>query len=164
MVASVRGTNEVPGEGRVRTYQGSDRQAGVVHVIDSGVIDHADFTDGGAAVGTVDILPAIPANSIVLGAQVDVIEAFAGEAAAVIQVGYASGDLDAVSPNTDPDLANLTASHILCGFNPVDLGNGDSAIEAPTTVRVTITTTDDWTHVTAGKIRVRVMYLHLPQD
>ena len=124
---------------------------GNIQSVKSAVLDHAAFTDGGAAVGTISMGAAIPANAVVLGYHVEVTEAFAGDVSADLELGDGS-DPDRWGSADDPSVFAIAA----------DLGSFLGAAAAFTAVAntptVTITTNADWTSVTAGKCFITVYY------
>ena len=115
----------------------------------------ADFTDGGAADGHVDLAEQIPAGAIVFGAELDVTTAFAGGTTPTGKVGS----------NTSPD--QFSANNAMAVDAIAKVGSeapdapGNAYVSSATTVRVTITDSADFTTLTAGQMTVTVPYLKL---
>ncbi len=117
-----------------------------IEVYSTGVLDHADFTDGGAAVGTIDPSLTIPEGFKLLGRMLKVTEGFAGDTTAIIEVGF-SGDVDGLGPATDQSV--LAADELYA-----DTFQGASVMAADTDVLVQVTGASDWGNITAGKVEV----------
>lgn len=129
----------------------SEAEIGVIEE----VVDHADFTDGGGAAGTINLTAQMPAGAIPLGCKFVVSEGFAGDTTAVVQAGV-SGDADRFTLNTDQSvLAVATVGSVPA----TDCCDGMNAAQ---TIVVTVTGASDWGNITAGTMRVIVYYLLTP--
>lgn len=119
----------------------------------------AAMTDGGAAAGTIDLTPTIPAGAFVMGSSVFDITGFAGDVSAVLIVGIA-GSTSAYCTGT----YNVFATAALpAGMTGQNVPSGNRAHSAATTVRVTITTSTDFTLAVtnaAGIAYVTVHYIY----
>lgn len=116
-------------------------------------VTRAEFTDGGSAVGTLDLAQKIPAGAWVQRVLVTDVTGFAGNVSAVLDVGTA----------TDDDRYN-TASGINVFADAVALdGGAPSGTQVHTsevTVRLTLTSDSDFTSVSAGAATVKIFYLY----
>lgn len=77
---------------------GSGRSVGVVGVL-SETIPVASFTDGGAAVGTYQMVGSVPVGAVLLGSKVLVPGGFSGDTTAVMTIGDGS-DVDRYNTST----------------------------------------------------------------
>ena len=111
-----------------------------------------DFTDGGAAVGTLVMDDALPLGAIVLGAKVLVPAGFAGDTTAVLIIGDGS-DTDRYSTGT-PSVFATAATGIQAG-----VPSGSKLLTAANTPTLTITVGTDWGAVTAGSLEVSIYYI-----
>ena len=129
----------------------------------------ADFTDGGGATGTVQLTPAIPAGSILLGIVANVKTALGCGTSANTAVGDGS-TADCFSQNTD-SILNLYSTGIkaLTSLNGAD-ENANATPNITSDKTITLTVTDgggDFTTAVSaavGEFDFYVFYLHLPLD
>lgn len=125
-----------------------------VKMLESDELDHGDFTDGGGAAGSIDVGFDIPANSIVVGVEYDVTEAFDGDTSGIMALGDGS-DADRFNGADDPSCYAIACVGS-AGGGDGKLYTGASDVGTPT---LTITGDADWGNVTAGKVIVRVYYI-----
>lgn len=111
----------------------------------------ADFTDGGAAVGTYTMAKSIPVGAAVLQTTVIGLTGFTGDTSAVITVGDGT-DVDRY--NTGTPSVFTTAAALAVGV-PSGVREHAAAI-APV---LTVTSNADFTAVTAGQLTIRIYYL-----
>lgn len=123
----------------------------MVECLSTGVLDHASFTDGGAAIGSIDSGVDLPADALVLGRTVRVTEGFAGDTTAVIEVGDGT-DHDRFGPATDESVLAIAE----LGSNEIQ---GNNFCAAATSVHVRVTGGADWGSITAGKVEVEIFYI-----
>lgn len=111
----------------------------------------ADFTDGGAAVGTLTTTAKVPAGAFVLRTVVTGVTGFAGDTSAALTVG----------DGTDPDRYNATTVDVFTTAVALDGGapSGTQVHTTEKTVTLTITSGSDWGLVTTGALTVKVFYL-----
>lgn len=114
-------------------------------------VEYGDFTDGGAAVGTLTMKQTIPAGSFVIGTKVTVTEAFTGDTSAVMLVGKSSGE-DEFSDGTSINIYTV-------GIKGDEAENVLEFIAAAQSVYLHVTSATDFTLVTAGRMLVEVFYL-----
>lgn len=118
----------------------------------------SQFTDGAGTDGTYALKTTIPAGSFVLGTQVDVLTAFAGDTTAVMDVGDGS-DADAFSYTT---FNVFTAAKGLMeaadGVSGGSTGHGVYLATSETTVTLTVTGGSSFAAITAGELVVAVYY------
>lgn len=112
----------------------------------------ADFTDGGAAVGTYDMQEQIPVGAWFLrGTLVDV-TGFSGDTSAVLQVGDGS-DVDRYNGSTSRDVfSTATAIDLLAP-------SGTLIHATAVTPKLTITSGSDWGAVAAGQLTIKLFFL-----
>ncbi len=127
---------------------------GGIKALHSDVLDHAAFTDGGGAAGTIDVGFDIPAGSLVIGFRAVLSEVFAGDVSAAMEFGDGS-DADAYCSATDPDVFTATGTQYQ---TPPALVMESTAVTAPT---LTITVDADWGSVTSGKVQITLYYIPL---
>lgn len=130
---------------------GASRKVGVVAVLEE-QFDHADFTDGGGASGTIQFTGALPKGAVVLGSKVLVPEGFAGATTATLTIGDGS-DVDRYNTGT-PDVFSTAADGIESG-----VPSGNKLLTAENRPTLTVTVTTDFTGVTAGKLTVSLYYI-----
>jgi len=130
------------------------KNSGGVVALHSDVLDHADFTDGGGASGTIDVGFDIPAGSLVLGYRAILSEVFAGDVSAAMEFGDGS-DPDSYNSTSDPDVFTATGTFYQ---TPPALVMESTAVTVPT---LTITVDADWGSVTGGKVQVTLYFLPL---
>ncbi len=123
-------------------------------IIQEGIIRRtvslSDFTDGGAATGTVVLGPTIPFGAVVERSHVRVGIAFDATATATVQIGDGS-DVDRYNTGT-PSVATTGAK---------DMGAPSGAAfhaTAVDSVTVTVTEDDDFTDMTTGMMHVTLFY------
>jgi hypothetical protein len=115
-------------------------------------VDHAQFTDGGAAVGTFSLGEVIPVGALYLGTAVTKVTGFAGDTSAVLTIG----------DGTDVDRYNTGTINVFAtAANGIASGVPSGALyhAAQITPKLTITTAADWTSVSAGEVTVELYYL-----
>lgn len=115
-------------------------------------VDHADFTDGGAAVGTIALTAKLPKDAVVSHAVVKVQEGFAGDTSAAMTIG----------DGTDVDRFNTSTINVFADAEDgIAAGppSGARHCTAEVTITLTITTAADWGSVSAGKLSVRIYYV-----
>jgi len=115
------------------------------------VVNLADFTDGGAAVGTKVLSATIPKDAVFLEAQVKVPAAFAGDTSAVLIIGDGS-DTDRYNTGT-PSVFAAAANGVAMG-----LPSGAKVHTAAVTPTLTVTTAADWGDVTGGQLVITLFY------
>ncbi len=101
-------------------------------------ISVGDFTDGGAAAGTLELSTTIPAGAVFAQATIHGITGFAGDTSAVIQLGDGS-DADRYNTGT-PNVFATAAAGVAMGAP-----SGTAFHAAEKTPTVTITTNADFT-------------------
>lgn len=134
-----------------------DRRAcdAVIKSLTSQELDHAAFTDGGAAAGNIAFTTGkIPGNSLVVGWKAYITEAFACTSTCLATVGP-TGDKDAWTAS-DPSVAAV--GYVGSGS---DFTDPDCYVAVPTIPYVEVTEDDDYGHVTTGKMYVTVYYIPL---
>lgn len=113
----------------------------------------AGFTDGGAAVGTVELTSTIPVGATVLFSKITNVGAFSGDTSAVLTIGDGT-DADRYNTGTLDVFANL-ANGIATGV-PSGVQYHDTA-KKPV---ITVTTASDFTAVAAtASVTVEVYYI-----
>lgn len=145
----------VVGETHVAKYvkvknDGADNDWCVVAGVISETVTIADFTDGGAAVGTVALSTQIPAGAFVTRAYLLDVTGFTGNTSAVITVG----------DGTDVDRYNTGTPNVFATAAAIDLA-APSGVQIHTTaktVTLTVTSASDFTSVTAGQLTIRIFY------
>lgn len=117
----------------------------------SQTVSYSDFTDGGAALGTLALTPTIPAGATVLGCHVTDVTGFTGDVSAALTVGIAGGDVDRYNTGTPSVFTTATW---------IDMGvpSGTVTHTAAATVTLHVTTNADFTSVAAGALTVRIFY------
>lgn len=113
-------------------------------------VSYDEFTDGGAAIGTLDLDESIPVGAVVQQTLIDDVTGFAGDTSATIQVGDGT-DVDRYSTGT-PSVFTTAAA--------IDAGvpSGTKFHSAAKTPKLTITTNADWTSVSAGALTITIFY------
>lgn len=112
----------------------------------------ADFTDGGAAVGTLVLNGSIPKGAFVERVILVNVTGFAGDTSASLQVGDGT---DADRYNAAADIDVFSDVGALDGGAPQGTQIHAAAV---TTITLTITTAADWGSVTAGGFTIRILY------
>jgi len=125
--------------------------AAVVNSINQ-TVAYDDFTDGGAAVGTLQLDDSIPAGAVYLYSKVLVPAGFAGDTSAVLIIGDGS-DTDRYNTGTPSVFATAATG--------VEMGSPSGAQFHPTAVQptLTVTTASDFTSVSAGQLVVTMYYI-----
>lgn len=131
---------------------GAFRGLGLIGVL-SEAFDHADFTDGGGAAGTIQFAGSVPAGAVLLGSKVMVPEGFAGNTSAALIIGDGDGDPDRYMTGT-PSVFTIAATGIQSG-----VPSGDKLVTIAERPTITVTAQSDWGSVTAGKLVVSIYYL-----
>lgn len=116
------------------------------------VVGFADFTDGGAAVGTKVMTASIPKGALFLGAAVKATAGFAGNTSAVLTMGDGT-DVDRYNTGT-PNVFATAAEGIAVG-----IPSGALVHTAAVTPTLTVTTASDFTSVSAGQLVVTLYYV-----
>lgn len=111
----------------------------------------ADFTDGGAAVGTYTMKQTIPLGAVVLRSQIQAVTGFIGDVSATITIG----------DGTDVDRYNTGTPSVFTTADSVDAGalSGTAYHSAAKTPVLTVTSSSDWGLVTDGELTVKIFYL-----
>jgi len=118
----------------------------------SQAVTYDEFTDGGGAVGTLDLDDAIPAGASFLLGNLLAVVGFAGDVSAALTVG----------DGTDVDRYNASTIDVFSAIaGGVGLGEPSGTIyhAAEKTVTLTITVDADWGSVTAGGFTIELFYL-----
>jgi hypothetical protein len=110
----------------------------------------ADFTDGGAAVGTVTFAGDIPVGAEVSRTDLREITGFAGDTSATIQIG----------DGTDVDRYTTGTPSVFTTAEMVDAGavSGTAIHVTAVSPVATITSGSDWGAVTAAKLTVAIWF------
>lgn len=110
-----------------------------------------DFTDGGAAAGTLALTEKIPQGAWVQRAVLRSVTGFTGDTSAVMTVG----------DGTDVDRYNTGTPSVFTTANAIDLGapSGTQIHTAEATVTVTITGNSDFGAISAGAATICIYYL-----
>lgn len=126
-------------------------KAGVVMDYIEERVTRAQFTDGGAAVGTYSMKAQIPVGAEVIRTLVTDVTAFAGDTSAVLVVG----------DGTDADRYNTGTPSVFASAAMVAMGipSGTAGHAAAKTPVLTVTSASDFTSVTGGALTVRIYYL-----
>ena len=115
----------------------------------------ASFTDGGATVGTYQLLGTLPAGSIVLYTKLGPVTGFAGDTTATITVGDGS-DVDRYMTGT-PSIFADAAVGVECG-----VPSGTKLLTADNRPTLTVTSSADFTSVVTnglGVVTVSIYYI-----
>lgn len=115
----------------------------------------AAFTDGGATVGTFQLLGSLPAGAIVLISKVGPVTGFAGDTTAALTIGDGS-DVDRYNTSTVSVFATAAVG-VECG-----IPSGTKLLTAANRPTLTITSTADFTSVVtngAGVLTVEIYYI-----
>ena len=122
-----------------------------IKLLDIGA-NYADFTDGGAAVGTYATGISLPVGSVVLYSFVDVTAAYSGDTSCALQIGDGS-DADRFNKSSDPSV--FAAGNIDGG-----VPQGVQFCDAATSITLTATGGSDWGAVSSsGSMRVYLVYV-----
>lgn len=111
----------------------------------------SDFTDGGAAVGTLTMNGDLPAGAFFYRSLVHNLTGFTGNVACTLTIG----------DGTDVDRYNTGTPSIFTTAVMVDMGapSGTAAHVAAVSPVLTATSNSDWGAVTAGAMTVRLLYV-----
>ena len=115
-------------------------------------VTRAEFTDGGAAVGTLVLDEQIPAGAWVLRSLVRDVTAFAGNTSAAMTIGDGT-DADRYMVASTLDVFSTVA--MLDGGAP----SGTQIHTAAKSVTLTITSAADFTAVSGGALTISIYYL-----
>lgn len=110
-----------------------------------------EFTDGGAAVGTMTFTGSIPVGAVVKQSYVTGVTGFAGDTSAALTIGDGS---DADRYNTSTVDVFTTAAHLSAGAV-----SGTAWHTAAVQPVLTITAGSDWGAVTAGQLTVTIEFV-----
>ncbi len=123
---------------------------GGIHTIVQRVA-YTDFTDGGAAVGTLTLDGTIPIGAIVLKTAIVNVTGFTGDTSAALTVG----------DGTTVDRYNTSTIDVFTTVAALDGGaiSGTAIHTAAKTPVLTITSASDWGAVVAGALTVKIFYL-----
>lgn len=145
---------------QVARSTGAGRQ--VLETVDASIIDSftetvtvAQFTDGGATVGTYVMSQAIPAGALVLAARIGPVVGFAGDTTATLTIGDGS-DVDRYNTGT-PTVFTTAAVGVDAG-----VPSGLKLLTASNRPTLTITGTADFTSIVtnaAGVVTITIYYI-----
>lgn len=123
---------------------------GGIHTIVQRVL-YSQFTDGGAAVGTLTLDGTIPIGAIVLKTAIVNVTGFTGDTSAALTVG----------DGTTVDRYNTSTIDVFTTVAALDGGaiSGTAIHTAAKTPVLTITSASDWGAVVAGALTVKIFYL-----
>jgi hypothetical protein len=152
-VARSTGANRVKRERVTVSFpdQGANRGVGVLGVLEE-TFAFDDFTDGGAAVGTIQFAGSLPAGAIVLGTKVLVGDGFAGDTSAAMTIGDGT-DADRYNTST-VDVFSTAADGVESG-----VPSGTKLLVTENRPTLTVTTDADFTSVSAGEVTVAIYYI-----
>ncbi len=114
-------------------------------------VTRSQFTDGGAAAGTYQLKSALPVGAYVLNTVLGELVGFTGDTSAVITVGDGS-DVDRY--NTGTPSVYTTANQLAMG-----VPSGTKEHTAAIFPTLTVTSASDFTAVTAGAFRIKIVYI-----
>lgn len=114
-------------------------------------VTYSQFTDGGGTSGTFALTETIPAGAFVFQTLLQNLTGFTGNVSASIIVGDGS----------DTDRYNTGTPSVFTTAVAVDVGvpSGTKIHTAAATVTVTVTSSTDFTLVTAGNFTIQIFYL-----
>lgn len=117
----------------------------------SATVALADFTDGGSTAGTYTFSQAIPKGARVIGCNVEVVAAFAGDTSAVLTIGDGS----------DVDRYNTGTPSVFAAAASVNMGVPSGAVHhgAAATPVLTVTSGSDFGAVSGGRMIVEILYV-----
>ena len=117
-------------------------------------VTRAEFTDGGAALGTFLITAGtIPVGSTFLVAQLEAVTGFIGDTSAVLTIGNASGDVDRYMTGT-PSVFTTAAAGVALGAP-----SGVTYHDVAGSITLFVTSGADFTNVSAGSLTLRFYYI-----
>lgn len=113
-------------------------------------VQRSQFTDGGAAAGTYQLKSAIPIGAQVMVSLVTQVTGFTGDTSATLVIGDGS----------DVDRYNTGTPSVFATANQVAMGalSGTAVHTAAVFPTLTVTSASDFTNVTAGALKVRIVY------
>lgn len=114
-------------------------------------VQRSQFTDGGAAAGTYQMKSALPIGAQVLASLLTQVTGFTGDTSAVLVIG----------DGTDVDRYNTGTPSVFTTANQIAMGaaSGTAVHTAAVFPTLTVTSASDFTNVTAGAFKVRIVYL-----
>jgi len=133
---------------------GTSRSIGMVSKLEE-TSAVADFTDGGAALGTIQMTGSIPAGAVVFGAKITEIVGFAGDTTAVATIGDGT-DVDRYNTGTINVFATAAA-----GVN-AGLPSGTTLLTAANQPTIGVTGGSDFTAIVSngnGSMKVTIYYV-----
>lgn len=114
-------------------------------------IDHSLFTDGGSTTGSYTITDAVPARSIGLGSLIETTEGF--NTAVTAALGNSAGQ-DEWTAGAVTAAVTTAGTKILSAYETTP-----TVIAAEQDIYVTLTHSSDFTLVTSGKIKIKLIYI-----
>lgn len=113
-------------------------------------VTYDEFTDGGAAVGTLVLDDSIPLGAFVVRTLIENVTGFAGNTSAALTVGDGS----------TADRYNTSTVNVFSTATVLDAGavSGTALHTAAKNVTLTITVNSDWGLVTAGALTIKIFY------
>lgn len=145
--------NDFDNEKAIQLFKGKndardDDWSGVVIV--SQRFSFSEFTDGGAAIGTLVLDQGVPVGAFAIRCFLQNVTGFTGDVSATIQVG----------DGTDVDRYTTGTPSVFTTANAIDLGapSGTAIHTAAKSITVTITSSSDWGLVTAGAATLKLVY------
>ncbi len=114
-------------------------------------VTRSQFTDGGSTAGTYQLKSALPVGAYVLNTVLGELVGFTGDTSAVITVGDGS-DVDRY--NTGTPSVYTTANQLAMG-----VPSGTKEHTAAIFPTLTVTSASDFTAVTAGAFRIKIVYI-----
>lgn len=114
-------------------------------------VTRSQFTDGGSTAGTYQLKSALPVGAYVLNTVLGELVGFTGDTSAVITVGDGS-DVDHY--NTGTPSVYTTANQLAMG-----VPSGTKEHTAAIFPTLTVTSASDFTAVTAGAFRIKIVYI-----
>ena len=114
-------------------------------------VQRSQFTDGGSTAGTYQLKSAIPIGAQVIVSLVTQLTGFTGDTSATLIIG----------DGTDHDRYNTGTPSVFTTANQVAMGaiSGAAVHTAAVFPTLTVTSASDFTSVTAGALKVRIVYL-----
>ena len=114
-------------------------------------VTRSQFTDGGSTAGTYQLKSAVPVGAYVLNTVLTELVGFTGDTSATITVGDGS-DVDRY--NTGTPSVYTTANQLAMG-----VPSGTKEHTAAVFPTLTVTSASDFTAVTAGAFRIKIVYI-----
>lgn len=113
-------------------------------------VQRSQFTDGGSTAGTYQLKSAIPIGAQVIVSLVTQLTGFTGDTSATLIIG----------DGTDHDRYNTGTPSVFTTANQVAMGaiSGTAVHTAAVFPTLTVTSASDFTSVTAGALKVRIVY------